>query len=199
MTEIPEPLRRAMEAQAAATGKIDVAAVVAEIESRDPIPTDAEEIARQEVGRVPAVAPDGPQEAVHAAVDVQESLLDDALPPLRYENLLPADDVATYKRVKRWTMALASDARAIVAEIVGGTIGDDGRSRKEFVQTARGKFRISMGHMSDNSTEVAAHERMGVRTVHLDEPDEVVAFFEEHGVSGRDAYTALVRRLRRRF
>lgn len=199
MTEIPEPIRRAMEAQAARTGKIDVAAIEEALGRGDPIPADAVEVERQESSRIPAVAPDGPQEAVHAAVDVQESLLDDTLPPLRYENLLPAADVETYKRVKRWTMALASDARAIVAEIVGGTIGDDGRSRKEFVQTSRGKFRISMGHMSDNSTEVAAHERMGVRTVHLDEPDEVVAFFEEHGVSGREAYTALVRRLRRRF
>lgn len=199
MSEITavEAARRAMEAQARATGKIDVAAVEAAIADGDPIPSDESEVELQQ-GQWREQLPE-PETEPESLTHEQPSLLDGELPVIRYENLLPEHDVQTYKRVKRWTMNLAHDARAILADLVGGTVGDGGRSRKEFLQTPRGSWRVSMGSNSDNTTERAAHERMGVKTLHLDEQEEVLAFLEEHGLPPRVAYEALVRRLRGSF
>lgn len=113
-----------------------------------------------------------------------------------YETLLRHEDVVVYKRVKRQTMALAHDARTILAEMVGGTLGDGSRSNKEFVNTPRGRWRVSMGYMSDNSTEAAAHARMGVRLLHLSDPAEVKVFLRTHGLEPRSAYITLVARLK---
>jgi hypothetical protein len=124
---------------------------------------------------------------------------EDPIVPILYENLLNPASVAVYKRVKGQTMKIAEIARGLVAEAVGGSIGDGSRSRKQFVNTRRGQFRVCNSWNSDNSTEVAAHARMGVRTVHLDSPGEVIGFFREHGLDGEQTYRWLLRRLRVEF
>lgn len=134
---------------------------------------------------------------------VDEQLgLDDVEGPvsLTYENLLPAGDVAVYKRVKAQTMQIADEARSIAARLVGGTVGDGTRSAKQFINTNRGQYRLAMSARSDNSTEEAAHDRMGVTaTIHMPDPDEMIGWFAEHGLDGPLAYASLVRTLRARF
>ena len=115
---------------------------------------------------------------------------------IRYELLLPVGDVMVYKRVKRWTMTFAEEARKVLAEQLDGTIGDGDRSKKRFLNTRRGTFRVALSHRSDNSTETASLERMGVRTIHLDDPDELLHFYRLHDVPGVPSYDELVERLR---
>jgi hypothetical protein len=201
MTDVPDPIRRAMEA-AARRGKLDVGRVLADLQDPEVIPSDEDEVGLEDTHRATTPRTDASEEGggfPRAALLEQPSLLDQAPVPIRYENLLPEADVLTYKRVKRWTMALATDAREIIAGIVGGTIGDGGRSKKEFLQTRVGKYRVSMSYNSDNTTEVAAHLAMGVTTIHLSDPAEVLAFFQAHDVPAREAYDLLVRQLQGRF
>lgn len=86
-----------------------------------------------------------------------------------------------YKRVKRGTMILAGIQREILAELTSGRIGDDGRSKKEFLTTEHGRFRLCSGTNSDNTTETAAHDRMHADTVVM-EGESLKAFFELHGL-----------------
>lgn len=205
MTEIPEPIRRAIEAQERATrGRVSLQAVASALAEGEGIPTDEEAQAQQ------AGAVSGPSDhtaasglgddAPEAAAPVEQpGLWSDDPAPISYETLLPTADVQTYKRVKAATMRIGDEARAIAAALVHGTDGDGSRSGKQFIQTTRGKYRLATSMQSDNSTETAAHERMGVETIHLSEPAEMIQWFASHGIDGRLAYEKLVRDLRARF
>jgi len=130
----------------------------------------------------------------------QGTLIDEVLVALTYENLLPPADVAAYKRVKSAEQRIAHETKQIAARLVGGTVGDGDRSDKHFIQTSRGLYRFANSLASDNSSETAMHEQMGVtRAIHLPNIDEVVEWFDEHGLDGRLAYQALTRDLRARF
>ena len=156
-----------------------------------------------------AVGPAPTTEATHAISESsapaavygeQASLIDELLVSLTYENLCDPADVAAYKRVKAAEQRIAREAKAIAARLVGGTVGDGDRSDKQFIETSRGLYRFANSERSDNSSEIAVHERMGVtRSIRLPVIDEVVAWFDEHGLDGRLAYQALVRDLRARF
>lgn len=98
-----------------------------------------------------------------------------------YTDFFSADDVATYRRVKRGTMALADISREVVATIVGGTILFEG---KQFVRTKRGVFRLCTAANSDNSTERYAHAKLGAKTVVMGDEIDLDAFFRDHGVKG---------------
>lgn len=137
--------------------------------------------------------PEPEVEAEQLALDPEEIV------EIHYETLLDPHDVVVYKRVKGQTMQIAKYAREIIAGQVEGTVGDGTRSKKEFVTTRLGQYRVSMSNMSDNTTETAAHERMGVTVVHLHDPAEVIAFFAAHGLDGEDAYRRLYRLLKARF
>lgn len=99
---------------------------------------------------------------------------------MNYDDFFPEADVATFRRVKRGQMKLAEVARAVVAEMCQGTVLPDG---KEFVRTRRGLFRLAMAANSDNSTERAAHDDMGVTTVVMGDDAELERFFQRHGVN----------------
>lgn len=192
MTEMPDFIRKAIEAQ----GKADPDEVLAA--ARDAIPPDEVEVrADHWRDELPEGTIEGPEET-HDMTE-QAALWGDAPTPISYETLLSPLDVATYKRVKATTMRIADDARDICARLVDGRIGDGGRSGKQFLQTSRGKFRLATSMQSDNSTEVAAHERMGVRTIHLSEPGEMIDWFSMHNLPGRLSYDKLVRELRARY
>ncbi len=194
MAEMPDFIRRAIEAQ----GKADPDEVLAKIQhDAQVIPPDEVEV-RAEHWRDEIPEDAGPPDQ-EDDMSEQPALWGDAPVPISYETLLAPNDVATYKRVKAATMRIADDAREIAARIVGGTIGDIGRSNKQFISTGKGMFRLATSNQSDNSTEVAAHERMGVTTIHLSEPGEMIRWFEEHGLPGRTAYDRLVRDLRARY
>jgi hypothetical protein len=117
---------------------------------------------------------------------------------MRYEEFFSPADVAAYKRVKRGSMRLAGIARQIVAEMTGGQIEDGGRSAKEFLHTQCGKFRLSLRDNSDNTTEQAAHRRMGVTPVVMDESG-MLGFFRLHGLDPAEAYSFLYAETRRRL
>lgn len=191
MSEIPEAVRRAMEARG-----VDIAAVEEALQG-DPIPPD--EVAVLEELPVPDEPAEEATTGIAEPVDEQAALWGDEPVPIRYENLLPPHDVAVYKRVKASTMRIAEEARGICAHIVGGTIGDGDRSDKQFIETPNGKYRLATSDRSDNSTELAAHARMGVFTIHLSDPADMIAWFENHGLPGRLNYDLLVRELRARF
>lgn len=194
--EMPDFIRRAIEAQ----GKVDPDEVLDRIHhDAQVIPPDEVEV-RAEHWRdeLPDGATiEGPEET-HDMTE-QAALWGDSPTPISYETLLSPTDVATYKRVKATTMRIADDAREICCRLVNGKIGDGGRSGKQFLQTGRGKFRLATSTQSDNSTEVAAHERMGVATIHLSEPEEMIAWFALHDLPGRLSYDKLVRDLRSRY
>lgn len=173
-------MRKAIEAQ----GRVDPDAIAAAAE--DAIPADEEVWEAQQASIAVASREEAPQVE-------QPSLLDGEPVVIRYESFVAADDVRTYRRVKAVTMGLADEARKVIAGMVEGSIGDGTRSSKQFVQTARGSYRI--GASADNTTATAAHDRMGVQAVKLDDPADLLAFFDEHGLDARAAYDQLVRRL----
>lgn len=115
---------------------------------------------------------------------------------LTYEDFFDSPDVATYKRVKRGTMALARIGRDVAAEIVRGEIGDGTRSGKEFVRTRVGLYRLSFGSNSDNTTERAAHQRMGAKLIVMGDSDQMIAFFDEHVHEPEDVYRLWLRMVR---
>lgn len=86
------------------------------------------------------------------------------------ESIEGRKNIETFKRVKKAYMRVASLARDLVAEDLNATIPEEG---KQFIRTSLGKFRLSNGANSDNSTEMAAHDRMGAITVQIfGEPTE---------------------------
>lgn len=101
--------------------------------------------------------------------------------PLHYESHFSAQEIADYKKVKLTTMRASRVARALVALLVDGTIGDTDRSRKEFLVTHLGTYRLSMRGNSDNTTEVMTHARMGVTSLAMDDDAAMLGFLKEHG------------------
>jgi len=99
---------------------------------------------------------------------------------LTYQNFCTPEDAAAYKRVKRISMRVATVGREVACEMVGGVIGEG----KEFVETHRGVFRLSLGQNADNSTEQAAHARMRAQPVSMGNRVELVRFFSIHGLPG---------------
>ncbi len=75
-----------------------------------------------------------------------------------------SDEVVAFKEVKRRSMQLAGAVRAVVAEVLGGTLPPSG---KQFLTTGRGVWRLAARSTSDNSTGRAAHRRMGVGLVQV--------------------------------
>lgn len=99
---------------------------------------------------------------------------------MTYEEFFTSSDIATYKRVKRGTMLLGRLAREIATGIVYGRMEKKG---KEFVYTNKGVYRLCMSGKSDNTTERAAHERMGAITVCMGDEKEMTDWFALHGVA----------------
>jgi hypothetical protein len=102
---------------------------------------------------------------------------------MAYEEYFEPWEVATFKRVKRGQMNLARVRRGVVCQMVAGVIDGNG-TNKEFVLTSRGRFRLANGDNSDNTTETAAHVRMGVQTVCMDDPESMADLFRLHGLPG---------------
>lgn len=76
--EIPDAIRRAMEAQARRTGKIDVAKVEAALEAGNPIPPDADAVAEERGDWRELMKPAPEQELSEAELAmIQPSLLDE--------------------------------------------------------------------------------------------------------------------------
>lgn len=98
-----------------------------------------------------------------------------------YTDFFTAEQVATYRHVKRGTMMLADVSREVVATMVGGTIPFEG---KQFVHTKRGEFRLCTAANSDNSTERFAHREMNAKTVVMGDEIDLDAFFRDHGIKG---------------
>ena len=172
MGDAMDALRAAMEAQ----GKVDPDAAMALAADVDlDAPTKWEE--------------------VHMP-DAQVPMALDSPTPIVWESFFTKDEVEATKRVRRGQQALGPLARKWIAEKVGGTIGDGDRSAKQFVNTRYGQFRISLSVDGDNTTETAAHERMGVRTIRLEAVEEAVEFFQEHGLEGARTYEELRLHLR---
>jgi hypothetical protein len=113
---------------------------------------------------------------------------------MNYEDYFTDEDVATFRRVKKGTMNLATVAREAVAEMVGGTVLPDG---KEFVRTRLGLYRLAMARNSDNSTERGAHDAAGVVTVVMGDDEEMREFFARHGVV--NGLSTLTRKIRSRL
>jgi hypothetical protein len=119
--------------------------------------------------------------------------------PIRWEEFFTGSEVAATKRVRRGQQQLGPLARAWIAARCGGTIGDGSRSAKQFVNTPRGKFRISLSADGDNTTETAAHERMGAETVAVEDVLGMTEFFNDHGLPGRETYQELRAHLHERL
>jgi hypothetical protein len=90
---------------------------------------------------------------------------------LTYEDFISDADAGVYKRVKWVSMHLARIGREEVVSLLrergcDARIGDPvNQSGKQFVVTPRGIYRLTFGTRSDNSTELAAHVRMGVHSI----------------------------------
>lgn len=177
---IPDLLRRAMELRG--VDPDEVAAQAAEV---------ADSGVLDEPERPPAAA-------VPPAEPQQESLLGVMEPPradeMSYEDFFTAEEVATFKRVKRGSMSLARVARGAVAEMVGGTLEQDD-SHKEYLTTRVGRFRLAMGHNSDNETEMREHARLGAEIVSMGSYDEMRSFFARHGSDSPDSRVQEMRSL----
>ncbi len=119
--------------------------------------------------------------------------------PITWEEFFTAEEAETTKRVRRGQQQLGPLAREWIAGAVGGSIGDGSRSAKQFVNTRCGRYRISLSKDGDNTTEMAAHERMHVTTVRVEDVDEMCEFFAEHGLPGPMTYSALREHLRGRL
>jgi hypothetical protein len=111
---------------------------------------------------------------------------------MNYADFFSEADVAAYKRVKRGAMRLARIARAEAAALVGGYVRDEG---KEFVVTSRGVYRLAMAANSDNTTERAAHARMGAETVNMGDDVAMSAWFTKHDLAGAGTYFTWRRRI----
>lgn len=72
--------------------------------------------------------------------------------------------VAAFKEVKRASMRLAEVVRQVVAEELEGQLPVRG---KQFLQTARGTWRLASKGNSDNTTEDQAPRRMGATSVQV--------------------------------
>lgn len=118
---------------------------------------------------------------------------------LDYKQFVTQDEARTYKRVKWVTMHLSRIAREVIADLTGGRISDPGGSRKQFVETSRGLYRISMGPRSDNSTEVAVHLRMGVESINFADEKERRRFWAKHRLNPELTEIQFTERLRRRL
>lgn len=195
MTDEPDFLARAREAYDA-SHRIPAA--------RDEVDLDAIEAA--EVSEVVSRNDDLPGSETTAAsenliprdADEQMTIDPGELIPIHYKHLLDPFSVSTFQRVKHQTMQIADVARELIAELIGGTIGDGDRSQKQFLTTPLGQYRVAMSDNSDNSSETMVAERMGVEFVHLNKPEEVVALFAKHGLDGEDAYRRLTATLKAR-
>ena len=115
---------------------------------------------------------------------------------LTYENFCTPADVLAYKRVKRVSMKVARVGREVAAEMVGGALPTEG---KEFVETAKGKYRLSLGGNSDNTTEQAAHARMHAETIVMGDRWELGRFFGIHGLNPRACTAQWLAEVRRRL
>lgn len=100
---------------------------------------------------------------------------------MSYEDFFSAADVAVYKRVKRGSMQLARVARSVIADMVNGNLIQYDDSRKEYLNTKLGVFRLAMSTASDNQTEMREHSRLGAEVVVIGDPEQMKTFFHRHG------------------
>lgn len=181
--EVPEFVRKAMEAQGRYKPEelpdVDLDA-----------PTEPEQMAlapEPVVDPIPEIPE--PQTTIDALAPRQPA-------PIVWEEFFTRSEVETTKRVRRGQQQLGPLARKWIAARVGGTIGDGGRSAKQFVNTPRGKFRVSLSVDGDNTTEMAAHERMGAEAVAVEDVQAMVEFFSAHDLPGWETYQELREHLR---
>lgn len=97
-----------------------------------------------------------------------------------YERLCTQEQVDNFTFVRRLQQRAADVCREILAEMVEGEIRDPNGTGKQFLWTRRGLFRIATSRLADNSTEDAAHRRLGAETLNVDDDKALQAFFEEH-------------------
>lgn len=168
--EIPEFVKRAIEAQGKTSPDEVQAVLAAGLAETEPIYEE---------------------EAITMALDEPR--------PIKWEEFFTASEVAATKRVRRGQSALGPLTRTWIAERVGGTIGDGARSAKEFLNTRRGKFAISLSADNLNSTELAAIERMGAVHVAVENVADICEFFTDHGLPGWETYEQLREHLHERM
>lgn len=113
---------------------------------------------------------------------------------ITYADFFSAKDVATFRRVKLGQMKLSRTARRVLTEMVGGEISQNG---KEFVTTEHGVWRLAMAENSDNTTERASYERLGVELVVMGDREQVRHFLRLHG--SEQTYGTFIKRVRNRL
>jgi hypothetical protein len=113
-----------------------------------------------------------------------------------YEDFFDPAEVETFLMVKRGQQVLASVVREELAVLVGGQLDHDG---KEFLHTSEGVFRVALRSNSDNTTERAAHRRMGVETLNAGDLTELGVFLVRHPGVRLEAVGELVHRVEQRM
>jgi hypothetical protein len=197
MRELHEVIKQAMVAQ----GKVDPEAVLALAQEIDLDDVPAAPDLASDPGPDPELVELAPAGELQPELDYlgPDSFVVELRGPIRWEEFFTEAEVEATKRVRRGQQQLGPLARKWIADVVGGTIGDGDRSAKQFVNTSRGRYRISLSIDGDNTTETAAHERMGVETIAVEDMEAMCAFFTAHELAGVETYEALREHLRARL
>lgn len=170
MTDVPDYIARAIEAQGKTTADDVQAALEAGIAETEPLYEEPAGTMMLEEPRA-----------------------------ITWEEFFTRSEVEATKRVRRGQQALGPLVRDWVANRVGGTVGDGGRSKKEFLNTRRGKYALALSKDNLNTTELAAIERMGAEVVAVEDVPGMCEFFTDHGLPGWETYEELREHLRERM
>ncbi len=116
-----------------------------------------------------------------------------------YEDFATEEDVAAFKRMVGLQQNLAHVMRETAALMVGGVLLPKSGKGKEFVRTQHGLYRLSVGDNADNTTEQAAHARMGAVPVVMGDEKQMGDWLVLHGRLSRiGAYADFLDRVRAR-
>lgn len=115
---------------------------------------------------------------------------------ISYADFFPPADVATFKRIKKGQMRLATIARLCAAEMVGADLAEN-PDHREYVSTAAGRFRLAMSANSDNRAELRAHTEAGAVIILMGDPASIGHFFAMHGLDTAQALTDWKAKIRR--
>lgn len=116
--------------------------------------------------------------------------------PLDWQTFSTSAEIEVTKRCRRRQSVLARVMREEACRAVRGVIGDPNGSRKEFLQTSTGLYRVSASGNSDNSTELVAHERMGATSLNFSLREVRWVFWAEHDLRPDWADPHFVERVR---
>lgn len=120
---------------------------------------------------------------------------------MTYKDFCTQREINTFRRVKRRQMRIARVARGAAVKVLRENgikakvyTGDD--TKKEYVITSRGWYRMAMQHSSDNKAELREHERLGAEIVTMGDEDEMLSFFREHDLDPDDAWEDFLSEIR---